>query len=215
MESFAYTARWSQAYSVRRHRFSGKVQIPAESAAPDDASSPRVFSHGSPRRLADWLARPKRRIAKVTRISRQRRRCGARLFASTWHSPCAAPLFVLLDPAPRLKTNNTGCDAAVRRHNGACSHNYLLLRCRIQLDDVRLAAGAATGVAIGLLTSGLFLYTATNPNAGASASLSQPVAALGPVTFEIVPSPVIDTNGQFFFGTGDGSAGYYSERPVQ
>ena len=41
------------------------------------------------------------------------------------------------------------------------------------------------------------------------------MAALGPVTFEIVPSPVIDTNGQFFFGTGDASAGYYSERPVQ
>jgi hypothetical protein len=30
-----------------------------------------------------------------------------------------------------------------------------------------------------------------------------------------VPSPVIEANGQFFFGTGDGSVGYYSERPVQ
>ena len=74
---------------------------------------------------------------------------------------------------------------------------------------------AATGVAIGLLTAGLILYTATNPNAGASASVSQPVAALGPVTLEIMPSPVIETNAQFFFGTGDASVGYYSERPVQ
>ncbi len=77
------------------------------------------------------------------------------------------------------------------------------------------ASSAAIGVAIGLLTAGFFSYTATNPNAGASASLSQPVAALGPVTFEIVPSPVIEANGQFFFGTGDGSVGYYTERPVQ
>jgi len=75
--------------------------------------------------------------------------------------------------------------------------------------------GAAIGVAIGLLTAGFFLYTAANPNTDASASLSQPVAALGPVTFEIVPSPVKEANAQFFFGTGDGSAGYYSERPVQ
>ena len=36
-----------------------------------------------------------------------------------------------------------------------------------------------------------------------------------PATLEIVPSPVIDTNGEFFFGTGDGSAGYYAECPNQ
>jgi len=89
------------------------------------------------------------------------------------------------------------------------------IRPRRVLPWVARIAGAATVVAIGLLTAGFFLYTATNPNAGASASLSQPVAVLGPVTFQIVPSPVIDTNGQFFFGTGDASAGYYSERPVQ
>jgi hypothetical protein len=29
----------------------------------------------------------------------------------------------------------------------------------------------------------------------------------------IVPSPVIDTNPQFYFGTGDGSSGYYAEQP--
>lgn len=95
------------------------------------------------------------------------------------------------------------------------SFDITTIRPRRVLPWGAMIAGAATGVAIGLLTSGLFLYTATNPNAGASASLSQPVAAVAPVTFEIVPSPVIDTNGQFFFGTGEGSAGYYSERPVQ
>ena len=31
---------------------------------------------------------------------------------------------------------------------------------------------------------------------------------------EIVPSPVIETNPQFFYGTGDGSDGYYSEGPI-
>ena len=89
------------------------------------------------------------------------------------------------------------------------------IRPRRVLPWAATIGGAATGVAIGLLTAGFFLYPATNPNAGASTSLSRPVAGLRPVTFEIVPSPVIETNGQFFFGTGDGSAGYYSERPGQ
>jgi hypothetical protein len=30
---------------------------------------------------------------------------------------------------------------------------------------------------------------------------------------KIVPSPVIETNPKFFFGSGDGSNGYYAERP--
>ena len=30
----------------------------------------------------------------------------------------------------------------------------------------------------------------------------------------IVPSPVIDTSGQFFFGTGDDCAGYYAQDPL-
>ena len=29
----------------------------------------------------------------------------------------------------------------------------------------------------------------------------------------IVASPTIETNSQFFFGSGDGSSGYYAERP--
>jgi hypothetical protein len=36
-----------------------------------------------------------------------------------------------------------------------------------------------------------------------------------PAAFVIVPSPVIDTNPQFYFGTGDGSSGYYAEAPAR
>ncbi len=83
---------------------------------------------------------------------------------------------------------------------------------------LRLAAmfggAAAAAVVIGLLTAQAFFHTATDAKPSANASLRQPFAVPEPVAFEIVPSPVIETKGQFFFGTGDGSAGYYSERPV-
>jgi hypothetical protein len=88
-------------------------------------------------------------------------------------------------------------------------------RRRVLRRAVMIGSAAATAVVIGLLTAQSFFHTATASNAGANPSLIQPVAAPAAVTFEIVPSPVIETNGQFFFGTGDGSAGYYSERPVQ
>jgi hypothetical protein len=44
---------------------------------------------------------------------------------------------------------------------------------------------------------------------------SQTVAKHEPATetASIVPSPAFGTNGQFFFGAGDGSSGYYAERP--
>jgi len=84
---------------------------------------------------------------------------------------------------------------------------------------LRLAAmirgAAATAVVIGLLIAQSFFHIATDAKPSANSSPSAPVATLEPVAFEIVPSPVIDTNGQFFIGTGDGSAGYYSERPVR
>jgi hypothetical protein len=73
---------------------------------------------------------------------------------------------------------------------------------------------AATAVVIGLLIAQSFFHTVTNAKPSANSSLSQPVATPELVTFEIVPSPVIETNGSFFIGTGDGSAGHYSERPV-
>jgi hypothetical protein len=40
-------------------------------------------------------------------------------------------------------------------------------------------------------------------------------AEVAPATFEIAPSPVIEPDPKFFFGTGDGSSGYYDERPAR
>jgi hypothetical protein len=84
---------------------------------------------------------------------------------------------------------------------------------------LRLAAmtggPAATAVVIGLLIAPSFFHTATNAKQSTNSSLNQPVATPELVAFKIVPSPVIETNGQLFFGTGDGSAGYYSERPLK
>lgn len=34
-------------------------------------------------------------------------------------------------------------------------------------------------------------------------------------TREITPSPVIESNPKFFFGAGDGSSGYYDDRPAR
>ena len=64
-----------------------------------------------------------------------------------------------------------------------------------------------TGVAIGVLTAESFFVTATDPKTSVNVSLRKPVAVPEPVTFEIVPVSVIETNPQFFFGTGDGRVG--------
>lgn len=76
-----------------------------------------------------------------------------------------------------------------------------------------IMGGGATVVVIGLLTAGLFFPTATSPKA--DVSVNQPVAASAPPPFEIVPAFLTETNPQFFFGTGDNSAGFYAERPTQ
>lgn len=100
---------------------------------------------------------------------------------------------------------------------GTMSLDVTTVRPRRVLRWAAMIGGAATAVVIGLLTSESFSSTATDhAKAGINAwVVSEYDAAPGPVTFEIVPSPVIETNAQFFFGTGDGSAGYYSERPIQ
>ena len=48
-----------------------------------------------------------------------------------------------------------------------------------------------------------------------SADVSQPIAdqESATETVSIVASPTIDTNSKFFVGCGDGSNGYYAERP--
>ena len=73
--------------------------------------------------------------------------------------------------------------------------------------------GGAAIVAIGLLVAQSSSYAPTKPPAGATASGSEAFATLEPATLRIVPSPVIETNPEFFFGSGDGSAGYYAQRP--
>ena len=78
-----------------------------------------------------------------------------------------------------------------------------------------IGSATATGVVIGLLIGQSSFHTATDTRPSTNVSLNQLGATPEPVTFEIAPSPVVETNGQFFFGTGDGSAGYYSERPVK
>ena len=41
------------------------------------------------------------------------------------------------------------------------------------------------------------------------------IAGLSGWLLPLALSPLIDTNSEFFFGTGDGSVGYYAERPNQ
>jgi hypothetical protein len=74
-----------------------------------------------------------------------------------------------------------------------------------------IIAGGAIAIAIGVIGAGSVLSTTISTRADFHTTLSPTDAAPGPATFDIVPSPVIETNPKFFFGTGDGSAGYYSE----
>ena len=78
-----------------------------------------------------------------------------------------------------------------------------------------LIGGIAVGFATGLLTAKSFSFSANQPKAGIAAKPAQPAAAAAPAMSEIVPSPIIEANPQFFFGTGDGSAGSYSDRQAR
>jgi hypothetical protein len=81
----------------------------------------------------------------------------------------------------------------------------------------RLAiTGGATALAVGLLTTGSVLYSTNDASAVTTPTFSNFSRGVeASAALDIVPSPVIDTNSDFFFGTGDGSAGYYTERPNQ
>jgi len=85
-------------------------------------------------------------------------------------------------------------------------------------SDVRRVTiiGGATAAAVIVLLSAKPFYSAmTDPKAASGAEVRQPVADRKPATEAIsfVTSPSIDTNPRFFFGAGDGSNGYYAERP--
>jgi hypothetical protein len=70
---------------------------------------------------------------------------------------------------------------------------------------------AVTVVVIGFIFSiHSALVVATHPQViVAIASPQSPVTAVS-ATLEIMPNPVIETNSNFFFGTGDGGNGNYA-----
>jgi len=83
-----------------------------------------------------------------------------------------------------------------------------------------VVAGGVIAALIGLASAGSVLFATIHAEAKAPRSQTVAIAPSGPAiasgsaTLEIVPSPVIDPNPAFFFGTGDGSAGYYAEAPL-
>jgi hypothetical protein len=60
-----------------------------------------------------------------------------------------------------------------------------------------------------------FYSAMTDLKAPVSADVSKPLGNQEPATEAVsfVASPTIDTNSEFFYGSGDGSSGYYAERP--
>jgi len=79
-----------------------------------------------------------------------------------------------------------------------------------------IIAGGAAVVGIAVLTAGSLASTIraksdTTPTFG---TFNSSLEFVEPAAF-IVPSPVIDTNPQFYFGAGDGSSGYYADQPVR
>jgi len=78
-------------------------------------------------------------------------------------------------------------------------------------------AGGAAAVGIAVLTAGALASasharTDTTPTFG---TFTTTLEFVEPAAFVIEPSPVIDTSPQFYFGTGDGSNGYYAEQPAR
>ncbi len=65
-----------------------------------------------------------------------------------------------------------------------------------------------------LLYSKPFYSVLSNLKPTSSGDVSRPVPNQEPATEEVslVASPTVETNPKFFFGTGDGSNGYYGER---
>jgi hypothetical protein len=77
-------------------------------------------------------------------------------------------------------------------------------------------AGCAIVVSVVVLATVSEHSTPTKARADIQRPMSlKPEAEVGPAAFEIAPSPVIEPNPKFFFGAGDGSSGYYDERPAR
>lgn len=81
-------------------------------------------------------------------------------------------------------------------------------------DGLAIVTGSAAVAAVVLLTASLVsLSHATTDTTPTFSRFERSPEVLEPVAFAIVPSPVIGANPQFYFGSGDGSSGYYAERP--
>ena len=90
-------------------------------------------------------------------------------------------------------------------------HNVTTVRPRRILRWVSIIAGGVIAIAMGVLGAESVPSTTISTKADFHATLSPTDTVPAPATFDIVPSPVFETNPRFFSGTGDGSAGYYSE----
>jgi len=80
---------------------------------------------------------------------------------------------------------------------------------------VIVIGGATAAVMVALVFAKPFYYAMADSKAPVTAHVSQPVAdqERATETASFVTSPTIDTNSEFFFGSGDGSNGYFAERP--
>jgi hypothetical protein len=80
---------------------------------------------------------------------------------------------------------------------------------------VAVIGGATAAVMVALLVAKPF-YSATTVKAPSTADMHQSGAdqPLPTEAVSFVTSPTIDANSEFFFGCGDGSSGYYAERPA-
>jgi hypothetical protein len=76
---------------------------------------------------------------------------------------------------------------------------------------VVVIGGATAAVMVALVSGKPFHSTMADSKAPVTADVSQPVAD----QISFVTSPTIDTNSEFFFGSGDGSSGYYAAEPPE
>jgi hypothetical protein len=79
------------------------------------------------------------------------------------------------------------------------------------------AAGGATVIALACLAAASMHATAIKAETVNTQSVQVELAKgdTTPAALEIKPSPVIEPDPGFFVGAGDGSNGYYAERPPQ
>jgi len=75
--------------------------------------------------------------------------------------------------------------------------------------------GATAAVMVALVFANPLYSAMADSKAPVTADVGHPVADQEPGTKAVsfVTSPTIDTNPEFFFGSGDGSNGYYAAEP--